>query len=178
MSDPKHTAYERLKELHSEAESAMYAWTKNGKFTEWRQKVQSALRRLFGENCQQLKAFNSVSYSPRIFSTGKADSVFHDSFIDGMKTARGIIRSAIQEYEDYEQQAGHDVEHTSADGDSAISRKVFVVHGHDNEMKDRSQDSLSASTLKRSFYTNRQAAVTRSSRRLNVMRTSAMQSYS
>ena len=136
MSDPKHTAYERLKELHSEAESATHAWTKNGKFTEWRQNVQSALRHLLDENCQQLKAFNSVSYGPPIFVSGMPDSVFHNSFIGGMKTAGGIIRSAIQEYEDYEQQDGHDVDHTSADGNSAISRKVFVVHGHDNEMKE------------------------------------------
>ena len=109
---------------------------KNGKFTEWSQKVQSALRHLFDENRQQLKSFNSVRYVPPMFLTGMPDSVFHNSFIGGMKTASGIIRSAIQEYEDYEQQAGHDVDHTSADGNSTISRKVFVVHGHDNEMKE------------------------------------------
>ena len=136
MLDPKHTAYERLKELHSEAESATHTWTKNGKFTEWSQKVQSALRHLFDENCQQLKSFNSVRYVPPIFVTGTADSVLHDSFTGGMRKARAIISSAIQEYEDYEPRAGHAFDHTSADGDSAISRKVFVVHGHDNEMKE------------------------------------------
>lgn len=136
MSNPKHTAYERLKELHSEAESATYAWTSSGKLTEWCQKVLSALRHLLDENCQQLKAFNSVSYGPRIFTTGTPDSVFHDSFTGGMRKAQAIISSAIQEYEDYEPQGGHDVDHTSADGDSTISRKVFVVHGHDNEMKE------------------------------------------
>ena len=136
MSDPKHTAYERLKELHSESESATHAWSKNGKFTEWHQKVQSALRRSLGEDCQQLNSFKSVLYGPRIFSTGTPDSVFHDSFKGGMKKARAIISSAIQEYEDYEQPAGHNIDHTSADGNSTISRKVFVVHGHDNEMKE------------------------------------------
>jgi predicted nucleotide-binding protein len=136
MSDPKHTAYERLKELHGEAESATYAWTDSGKATEWRQKVQSALRRVFGENCEQLKAFNSVRYSPLMFSSGTPDSVFHNSFMGGMKAAMGIIRSAIQEYEDYELNAGGHVDDSPSDEKSAAARKVFVVYGHDNEMKE------------------------------------------
>ena len=136
MSAQKHTAYERLKVLHSESGSATYEWIENGKFTEWRQKVQSALRRLFGENCQQLKSFKSVRFKPILFVMDMPVSEFHDAFINGMKNARAIIKSAIQEYEDYEPQVGHNVGHTSADGCSTISRKVFVVHGHDMEMKE------------------------------------------
>lgn len=136
MADPKHTAYERLKELHVEAESASYAWTDTGKATEWRQKVQSALRRMFGDDCNQLTSFNSVSYSPLMFSSGTPNSVFHNSFMSGMKTAMGIMRSAIQEYEDYEL----DSEPTASPSDDpqevTRTRKVFVVHGHDNEMKE------------------------------------------
>ena len=64
MSDPKHKVYERLKELHTEAESATYAWTASGKSTEWNQNVQSALRRLYGDKCEQLKAFNAVMARP------------------------------------------------------------------------------------------------------------------
>ncbi|MGD1860192.1 MAG: TIR domain-containing protein [Leptolyngbyaceae cyanobacterium] len=136
MSNPKHTAYERLKELHEEAESATYAWIDTGKSTEWRQKVQSAFRRLFGDDCEQLKAFNRVNYSPIMFSMGTPDSVFHDSFMGGMKTSMGIIRSAIQEYEDYElDSAGAATLSTTAES-LTETRKVFVVHGHDNEMKE------------------------------------------
>ncbi len=135
MPNPKHTAYERLKELHTEAESASYAWTDSGKLTEWRQKVQSALRRLFGDDCNQLKAFNDVLYSPLVFSTGTSDSTFHKSFMNGMKRARAIIRSVIQEYEDYELRPGP-TSKMPTDGNVTATRKVFVVHGHDNEMKE------------------------------------------
>jgi predicted nucleotide-binding protein len=133
---PKHTAYERLKEHYAEAESASYAWTDTGKSTEWRQKVQSALRRMFGDDCDQLKAFNAVSYSPMMFSSGSPDSLFRNSFMSGMKTAMGIMRSAIQEYEDYELQSDDAAEPLITDNSHAVSRKVFVVHGHDNEMKE------------------------------------------
>ena len=136
MPDPKHTAYERLKELHSEAECATYAWTDSGKSTEWRQKVQSALRRLFGDDCTQLQDFNALRYGPIIFSAGTPESVFRDSFMSGMQSAMAIIRSAIQEYEDYDIQpdAMHSAPQNSAANES--TRKLFVVHGHDNEMKE------------------------------------------
>lgn len=136
MADPKDKAYERLKDLHAEAESASYAWTATGKATEWRLNVQSALRRMFGDDCNQLKSFDSVRYSPLVYSSGTTDSVFHSSFMSGMKTATGIMRSAIQEYEDYELDSEPAVRHSESTQDPMRTRKVFVVHGHDNEMKE------------------------------------------
>lgn len=136
MADPRETAYKRLKELHSEAELASYAWTSSGRDIEWRQNVQSAFRRMFGSDCSQLKSFNGVSYSPWVYSAGTPDSVFHDSFMSGIKTAMGLIRSAIQEYEDYELNSGPDTQGSSGAKDPNQGRRVFVVHGHDNEMKE------------------------------------------
>lgn len=139
MSDTKHKAYERLKELHADAETATYAWASSGKSTEWKQSVQSALRRIYGDNCEQLKAFNAVRYGPIMFSSGTPDSVFHAAFMSGIKSAKAIIRSAIQEFEDYELQSSSGITApgtSDADEMSALTRKVFVVHGHDNQMKE------------------------------------------
>ena len=136
MADPKHTAYERLKALLAEAETANYSWTDSGKSTEWRQCVQSALRRMYGEKCHHLEAFNAVSYGRWFLSNGTSDHVFHEAFMNGMKIAMGIIRSAIQEFEDYEQQSAPSAAVSSSVDNELESRKVFVVHGHDNEMKE------------------------------------------
>ncbi len=68
LENRRYRAYERLKELHAEADSAKYAWASSGKFTEWEQSVQSALRHLFGDQCEQLKAFNAIRYSPSVLS--------------------------------------------------------------------------------------------------------------
>ena len=139
MANPKHRAYERLKALHGEADSATYAWTDSGKSTEWKQSVQSALRRLFGDKCEQLKAFNAVRYTAFIFSSSTPDSVFHECFMDGIKNAQAIIRSAVKEFEDYDLEppsSAGPIATTSKPDDSAkVIRKIFVVHGHDNEMK-------------------------------------------
>ncbi|MEM7014202.1 MAG: nucleotide-binding protein [Verrucomicrobiota bacterium] len=136
MSDTKQKAYQRLKELLAEAEeSATYDWKSSGKSTEWRQSVRSALRRLFGDKCEQLKAFEAVRFGPMVFSTGSPDSVFHEAFMSGVKSATAIIRSAVQEYEDYELHSSSGNERSKQDSPETATRKIFLVHGHDPEIK-------------------------------------------
>ncbi len=98
----KKTAYERLKEYLAEAESASPAWNASGKFTEWDRSVQTALRRMLGEDSDHLKAFRDVVYVPLAFTNSTPDSVFDKWFMDGLESARAILRAAIQEFEDYE----------------------------------------------------------------------------
>ena len=139
MANPKQRAYERLKELDAEAAAASYSWKDTGEFTEWKQTVQSALRRLFGTKCEQLQAFNKVKYTPSVFVSGMPDSVFQNRFMDGIRSARAIIRSAVTEFEDYELEPSSSVDPTAttskSDDSAKVVRKIFVVHGHDNEMK-------------------------------------------
>lgn len=102
MELQKKTAYERLKEYLAEAESASPAWNASGKFTEWDRSVQTALRRMLGEDSDHLKAFRDVVYVPLAFTNSTPDSVFDKWFMDGLESARAILRAAIQEFEDYE----------------------------------------------------------------------------
>ena len=98
-----------------------------------------ALRRLYGNKCDQLKAVDAVHFSPLMFTSGTPDHVFHESFLSGIKTAQAIIGFAIREYEDYEStgESSEDLEVYQCPRVAAIdnSRRIFVVHGHDNEMK-------------------------------------------
>ena len=139
LENRRYRAYERLKELHAEADSATYAWTSSGKSTERKQSVQSALRYLFGDQCEQLKAFNAVRYSPPIFVPGMSESVFHQRFMGGIRSAQAIIRSAIKEFEDYHLEPSRRTDPTATtstrDESATAVRKIVVVHGHDNEMK-------------------------------------------
>jgi hypothetical protein len=143
MDSAKHTAYERLRELLAEADSADYNWTKSGKATEWKRGVETALRRLFGDNSDHLNEFKGVRYTPMMFTDRSPDSLWADCFRDGMTNARAIVRAAIQEVEYYDirppesdhkqslpQNAG--ARHAGV----ASSRRVFIVHGRDAEMKE------------------------------------------
>lgn len=137
--DSKHKAYDRLKELHAEADAATYAWNSSGKSTEWAHNVRAALRRLFGNECEHVKAFNAVRYGPMMYSGSTPDHVFQDAFMRGIKRAQAIIRSAIQEFEDYDTTDRGSANRTDSAAQQAAtatdSHRIFVVHGHDNEMK-------------------------------------------
>ncbi len=143
MPTPKQIAHERLKQLLTEADSSSYAWMDSGKHVEWTENVKSALSRLLSGNSEKLKKFNSVDYSPVVYFLGIDENIsdesfaadMNSSFVDGMNRAMAIVRSAIQEYEDYEIQSETTI--TSNKEPIAVhTRKIFVVHGHDNEMKE------------------------------------------
>lgn len=147
MEQAKVKAYERLKELLAASESSDYSWVSSGKSTEWERNVQAALRRLFGEKSEHVTSFKNVSYSPMVFTDGMPDSVWAECFREGMVQAQAIMRAAIQETEDYDVEGSNS---TRSHRDSTLSinssrmktsrradiRKVFVVHGHDAEMRE------------------------------------------
>ena len=139
MTSPRIKAYERLKELLIETDSASYEWSESGKLVEWRQDVQNAFRRLLGDEREELKALNEIRYSPSMGRRGTPRQVYTDAFRRGITRARAIIRSAIREFEDYElpalSSAGQVASPPVPADSSTMTRKVFVVHGHDNEMK-------------------------------------------
>ncbi len=53
--------------------------------------------------------------------------------MNGMRAAQGLIRAAIPECDDYVLSGDTSAPHSNLD---VGSRRVFLVHGHDNEMKE------------------------------------------
>jgi hypothetical protein len=93
-------AYEHLKALLIEGDSASYEWLESGRFTEWQRSVQTALRCLHGDRDDYITRFFKTYFSPRTFSARTPDSVFRCAFLSGMTEAKAIVRSAIEEFED------------------------------------------------------------------------------
>jgi predicted nucleotide-binding protein len=138
MTDTKSKlkALDRLKELRAEADSIDYSWDETQKFKEWKLAVQAALRKLFGEESQYLKEFRDNHWSLMVVTNYTTDDEWERAFFGGLGRARAIIGSAIREIEDYELDI---TSHSSLSLDQnrpGMARKAFVVHGHDNEMKE------------------------------------------
>lgn len=140
MDQTRRLAYARLNELLIQADTASYAWTKDGRSKEWTRDAEVALRRLFGETSDHLKEFKKVSYTPIAWFADSGDGPFERSYLSGMRTATSILRSAVKEVEDYELvsavpvEAGQDATATAMP--LTPKRTIFVVHGHDEAMKE------------------------------------------
>lgn len=144
----KRIAYDRLRELLLQSESATYSWVKDGTDAEWNRRVKAALRRLFGEDSEHVASFAKINYTPIVFGDTTPDSTWVDSYLSGMKRAQALIRAAISEAEDYEIRAESSDDAPTVvvspllDGEGidrgtsnrVPSNQVFLVHGHDGEM--------------------------------------------
>lgn len=138
MADSKEKlkAYEKLKDLLAHGEAADASWYKSSLLTEWRQSVRAALGRMLGAECQPLQKFNEVRYTPLVYGDSTPNSFFIKVCLEGIRTACGIIRAAVQEFEDYEldrlDESKTPIEPIKT---TESTKKVFVVHGHDEHMK-------------------------------------------
>jgi len=139
-SEPKTVAYGKLKDLLSEAENVEFDWFDSGGHEKWRLHVSAAIEYMFGSESAYLTSLDDVPYSPQMISGRHSRRgrrlARETSFGNGMQRAREIVSGAIQEFEDYdlgsaEPQPGSSTQASKGSGD----RRVFVVHGRDEEMK-------------------------------------------
>lgn len=91
------------------------------------------IRKFFGDNSPYLKQIESISYTPGIWSTSTPESVFTKAYMGGVEHFKIVIRTAISEAE-------LDVDSNNTDINSLerIDKEVdsvFIVHGHNEEMK-------------------------------------------
>jgi predicted nucleotide-binding protein len=134
MDEQKAKAFQRLKELRAQADDLKYEDRENGRLDEWERGVKTALIRLFGNSSQVVKDFGVVRFGSMPINDYSHESDWHASFRFGLINAKSLLNAAIQEIVDYDLHAppGSD----SALNAMPLARKAFVVHGHDNEMKE------------------------------------------
>ena len=134
MDEQQAKAFQRLKELRAQVDDLKYEDQENGRLDEWERAVKAALKRLFGTNSQHVRDFDVVHFSPMVISNYTDESHWHDSFRSGVTSAKSLLNAAIQEVVDYDLPGGSPS--ASAGDAGSLTRKAFVVHGHDNEMKE------------------------------------------
>jgi predicted nucleotide-binding protein len=103
--------------------------------TTWKQNVEGTLHAYFGPGSLQLAQFRKISFSPSSFVMGGPDTPFIKAFSDGVEIADSYLRSRISELEE------ETMEMALASGEEGVvnrdvTRKVFVVHGHDYGSKE------------------------------------------
>ena len=91
------------------------------------------MSKLFGEASRLSKEFKEVSWSTRVSYSGMPQSRRDEAFLSGSSNARAILSAAIREAQDYETES--QLADRAASSHRA-TRVAFVVHGHDDEMKE------------------------------------------
>ena len=110
-------------------------------FGVWRRETENLLIHAFGSESRQVYEFANIRYSPVVYTK---EDVTHRAYLRGLQTARECLLAIVTEVKDfYPDEPGQ----TSVSGNAKTtelsgvrnagcnSRKVFVVHGHDEGMK-------------------------------------------
>jgi len=117
-------------------------------FSMWCRETETLLIHAFGPKSRQVHDFKAISYYPSIIAFGpyddNIDTDYQAFYLSGLQTARECLLAIVTEVKDfYPDEPGQ----TSVSGNAKTtepsgvrnagcnSRKVFVVHGHDEGMK-------------------------------------------
>lgn len=99
-------------------------------FGKWRRDTEIAITNTFGETTRHSEDFKNIRYSLFMFSSSTPDSAFHQAYVSGLENADSILRSMIDEIEEYwedEDQAAM----PSQTNQPIDLTNVFIVHGRD-----------------------------------------------
>lgn len=135
----KQKALKILNELISRVDNVKSQGRKSPSFNQWQHDAAVAVANIFGENTANHRRFTGIRYSLSAFTSGTPQSAFEQRWMNGLEEARAILKSLTEQIQTYwdeplpklpGQQEG------SREGARApASRKVFIVHGHDDGTK-------------------------------------------
>lgn len=95
-------------------------------------RAEMLVRKIFGNDTHYLELLNGIRYSPGVWSTASPDSVFERAFNSGKNELLNLLDVMVEDI----QLDTTTYEHKNLNSNSAIlSRRIFIVHGHNEEMK-------------------------------------------
>jgi hypothetical protein len=115
-------------------------------FTKWKRDTEVAIRNVFGQKVGHLSEFGAINYGLLVWGSGTPDSAWVDACRSGLEHAKVMLQSMIDEVEEYwaadrfvDDGPSNDVTvvvtRSKPEPGAIHSRDVFVVHGHDETMK-------------------------------------------
>ena len=111
-------------------------------FEKWHRDTRVAIENTFVENPIRVQEFDGISFhwSPIVWGNKREDEIYErEDYLKGLRESSSLLESMIEEIEEYWE--GENGGQTSSDfphqeDDTLISNKVFLVHGHDESVRE------------------------------------------
>mgnify|MGYP006268157583 CR=1 FL=1 len=123
-------SYELLESLLKEAESLQY---KDGNLDKTTKRAEMLAKKVFGANTEYVKKLNSIKFSPSIVFSGMDRSIYDSTFKNGKRELVNLISVMLEDVSLSMPEEISDTE-TIKQTDKK-SAGIFLVHGHNEEMK-------------------------------------------
>lgn len=123
------TDYEKLKQVTDEIDVLLSKNVKrsDSDFQAWHNKAERILIKLFGENSFEVKDFKNRPFTLTCYAVGTPDSSFIHICKKDLSTTKSIFNNYMEDLAEENDD--------STDNYSRDYSNVFIVHGHDGELK-------------------------------------------
>ena len=127
------TNKEKLEKLIAQIDTLISAGVDCGNpdFCAWKEESTRFLIRVYGADSHELKRFNSFHFTLTCFSSGTPSYEFNAACVRDLERVKAIFKSYMEEM-DEDNFSNSD---NAARPVSRSMKKVFIVHGHDGELK-------------------------------------------
>lgn len=132
----KKFAIEKLERAIHQIDQIKISGRKAPKFDKWKRDTEIAILYVFGDQSRHIQDFRKVKYNPS--STRSPKSVWDREFLRGLERASAILHSMVQEVEEYWDDNNEEIdsEDKKAKPSKAMGKEIFLVHGHDEGLKE------------------------------------------
>lgn len=127
------TDYERFKKIYDDIDVLIEhrVRTSSQEFISWKTRAERFLRTHYGENSKEVVDFGNTHFSLMIYTFNETESDYIEACKSGLVKSKAVFEVYLEELK--ENNVTPDNEATQ---DNSISKsKVFVVHGHDEALK-------------------------------------------
>lgn len=124
--------FEKLNLLIADADWLIDEGVTSGdsRFQAWKMKVSRFLIKTFGEKSHEYEYFQHTSFSLGVYTLSTPDSAFVEACTNGLRITRDVLSTYLDEME--EELPKRNIKAKVSTNFS----KVFIVHGHDGELKE------------------------------------------
>ena len=124
------TDYEKLKQITDEIPTLISAniTSSDARFQAWKTKAERFLIKEYGKNSYEYTRFTKTYFTLSVCTTSTPDSAFVEACQRGLRQTEAIFQTYLDEM-------AEDAEPTPTIVQPMNFGKVFIVHGHDGELK-------------------------------------------
>lgn len=98
-----------------------------------KRRAEMIIRKVFGENSKYLQDLKNINFFPRLFPSSA--EYYQQTWTTGKNEMLNLFKTMIEELKLFDTTSEEESKLSTKTKGSVSSKKVFVVHGHDEEMK-------------------------------------------
>ncbi len=127
--------FEKLQNLYRQIDELKLHRVKStsSEFITWKTKISRVLKKLYGSESDELEEFEQISFSIMLYTFEETEEDYVNACQEGLRQAKALLEAYLTDAED---EKPSEKDFKDEPKQCASTRKIFIVHGHNGELKE------------------------------------------